>query len=173
MILSGYQMEIFRPKCNSCFESVHCIARLNEDIGDALPYLNAVLGGTQYFNDPPELMFHHHGRIIKVGSKEIAINALHDESEAKRILSWLMNEINQVWEDRSTITPSYTERKLPKLIDILRMLPKMNCRKCGQPTCLVFAVQMREGGKGADQCPELSKGDREKLSKYMDGFVLE
>ena len=49
-------------------------------------YLNAVLGGTQYLLDPPEVMFHHHGRIIKVGSREIAINALKDEQEADRIL---------------------------------------------------------------------------------------
>ena len=34
-----------------------------------LQALAAVLGGTQYFNDPPEVMFHHQGRIIKVGSR--------------------------------------------------------------------------------------------------------
>ncbi|MBW2042895.1 MAG: hypothetical protein JRI76_12845 [Deltaproteobacteria bacterium] len=72
MLLTGYIKEIFRPECNPSFESVHCIARLNENIGAVLPYLNAVLGGTQYFADPPEVMFHHHGKIIKVGSREIA-----------------------------------------------------------------------------------------------------
>ncbi|HOE18388.1 MAG TPA: hypothetical protein PLX02_12245 [Syntrophorhabdaceae bacterium] len=30
-------------------ESVHCIAHLNEDIAGVLPYLNAMLGGTEYF----------------------------------------------------------------------------------------------------------------------------
>jgi len=79
MLLSGYTKNIFRPECNASFESVHCVALLNEDVGDALPYLNAVLGGTQYLHDPPEVMFHHHGRIIKVGAREIAINALKDE----------------------------------------------------------------------------------------------
>lgn len=47
MLLSGYTKEIFRPECNPGFDSVHCIARLNEDISAVLPYLNAVLGGIQ------------------------------------------------------------------------------------------------------------------------------
>lgn len=173
MILSGYQMEIFRPECNPGFESVHCIAHLNEDVGDALPYLNTVLGSTRYFNDPPELMLHHYGKIIKVGSKEIAINALRDEAEAKRILDWLMAEINRAWDNRRTITPSFEGKQQPDLIKILRMLPRTNCKKCGQPTCMVFAAQMREGGKGADQCPELTKENREKLSVYLDGFLFD
>ena len=45
MLLSGYSKKIFRPECNAMFQSVHCIARLNEDVGEALPYLNTVLGG--------------------------------------------------------------------------------------------------------------------------------
>ena len=110
MLLKSYAKQILRPECNPGFESVHCIARLNEDIGEALPYLNAELGGTQYFQDPPEVMFHHNGRIIKVGSREIAINALKDEQEADRILEWLKTEINQAWENRSTIIPCFTGR---------------------------------------------------------------
>lgn len=89
MLLSGYTKKICRPECNPSFQSVHCIARLNEDVGKVLPYLNAVLGGTHYFNDPPEVMFHHHGKIIKVDSREIAVNALKDEQEADLILKWL------------------------------------------------------------------------------------
>ena len=123
MLLSGYTKNIFRAECNPSFESVHCIARLNEDVSEVLPYLNAVLGGTQYFGDPPEVMFHHHGKIIKVGAKEIAVNALHDEQEAERILGWLKKEINLAWESRATITPCYTGKTRPKLMEILRLLP--------------------------------------------------
>lgn len=173
MQLTGYTKTIFRPECNPGFQSVHCIARLNEDIGQILPYLNAVLGGTQYFSDPPEVMFHHHGRIIKVGAREIAVNALKDEQEADRILEWLKNEINQTWENRADITPCYTGKTKPKLMEILRLLPKTNCRKCGQPTCMVFAAQMADGGKGVEHCPELNSEHREKLSGYLSGFVFE
>ncbi len=170
MLLTGYTKEIFRPECNPSFESVHCIARLNEDIRDVLPYLNAVLGGTQYFADPPEVMFHHHGKIIKVAAREIAVNALKDEAEADRILEWLRSEINQAWENRETIAPCFTGKTRPQVMEILRLLPKTNCKKCGRPTCMAFAAQVAEGGRGADDCPELAAENREQLTAYLSGF---
>lgn len=170
MRLTGYTKSVFRPECNPHFESVHCIAHLNEDVGEVLPYLNAVLGGTQFLNDPPEVMFHHHGRIIKVGATEIAINALRDEQEADRILEWLKSEINQAWERRDQISPCYTGRAKPKLIEILRLLPRTNCRKCSQPTCMAFAAQVVDGGRGADDCPELREPRRTELIQYLADF---
>ncbi len=58
MLLQSYTKDIFRPECNPSFESVHCVARLDQDISAALPYLNSELGGTQYFKDPPAVMLH-------------------------------------------------------------------------------------------------------------------
>ena len=57
MLLSGYSKEIFRPECNPNFQSLHCIAHLNEDIREVLPYLNAVLGGTSIIMTPRPLPF--------------------------------------------------------------------------------------------------------------------
>lgn len=170
MLLTGYIKNIFRPRCNTQFESVHCIAQLNEDIEEVLPYLNAMLGGAEYFSDPPCVVFHHYGKIIKVGSKEIAINALEDEEEAERILTWLKDMINKAWEDKDTITPSYTGRKKPQPLEILKLLPKTNCKKCGRPTCMVFALHMAEGGLAPSDCPELKEENRHILEGYIARF---
>ncbi len=171
MMLSGFtSKEIFRPECNPSFQSVHCVAHLKEDVREALPYLNAVLGGTQFFMDPPQVMFHHQGKIIKVAAKEIAVNALRDAEEADPILEWLKNEINDAWEKRDSITPSYTGKTKPRLIEVLKLLPKTNCKKCGLPTCMVFAAQVVEGGRGARQCPELKDDAGQKLNAYLAGF---
>jgi len=89
MLLTGYRKEIFRPKCNPSFQSVHCFAYLNEDIREVLPYLNTVLGGTGYTHDPPSVTFQLHGRLITLHSNKIAINALRDEGEADKVLEWL------------------------------------------------------------------------------------
>lgn len=173
MLLTGYTREIFRPECNPSFESVHCRATLTEDIGAVLPYLNAVLGGSQYLDDPPEVMFHHHGRIIKVGASEIAINALKDEVEADRILGWLQEEINQAWEKRGEIEPCFTGRIKPQLMAVLKLLPKTNCKQCGQATCMVFAALVVEGGRGPEHCPALDANNREALDRYLSGFYFE
>ena len=47
------------------------------------------------------------------------------------------------------------------------------CMKCGQPTCMVFAAQVMEGGRGVEHCPELNEDNRTKLSGYLEGFVFE
>lgn len=173
MLLTGYRKEIFRPKCNPGFESVHCIAHLDQDIGEALPYLNAELGGFEYFRDPPAVTFRVQGKIITVHPREIAVNALKDDAEADKILQWLQREINDVWERRDQIQPSYHGTPKPKILEILKLLPKTNCRKCGQPTCMVFASLVAQGVKGPADCPELDAASSEKLRTYMAGFSLE
>ncbi len=68
MLLKGYKAEIFNPTCNSYFQSLRCIAHLDEDVGEALPYLNAVLGGDTYIKEPPSVMFKMHGKLVTVHS---------------------------------------------------------------------------------------------------------
>ncbi len=96
MLLKGYQKEIFRAECNPSFESLHCYAHLNEDVGDALPFLNAELGGSQFTKTPPSVTFRVQGKLITVHARKIAVNALKDEEEADKILAWLKNQINEV-----------------------------------------------------------------------------
>jgi ArsR family metal-binding transcriptional regulator len=173
MLLKRYSKEIFRPECNPAFESVHCIAHLDQDISEVLPYLNAVLGGFDYLHDPPAVIFRSQGKLITVHGDKIAINALRDEAEADKILEWLNREINDAWANRESIVPSYDGAPKPKLIEILKLLPNTNCRECGVPTCLVFATRVAEGVKGPKNCPSLRPKDRHRLDEYMSQFKFE
>jgi len=148
MLVTGYRKEIFRPECNPRFQSLHSIAHFDEDISKVLPYLNTVLGGHQYFREPPALTFKHQGKLITLHPMEIPVNALRDEEEADRILEWLKGEINTTWEKRSQIKPSFDTPAKPKILEILKLLPKTNCRECGQPTCMVFASQVAPRDRG-------------------------
>ena len=173
MLLKGYQKEFVRPVCRPEAESVHVIAHLDQDIGEVLPYLNAALGGFQYTKDPPSVSFKVHGKLIAVHPRKICVNALRDEEEGEKIVQWLMGEINDTWEHRGEISPRYEGIGKPKVIEILRLLPKTNCRECGQPTCMVFASQVAEGGKGPDNCPPLSEDNNQKLTEYLGQFQLD
>ena len=128
MLLTSYSKEIFRPECNPSFQSLHCIAHLDQDIAEALPYLNATLGGFEYLKDPPAVTFRLHGKLITVHPRQIAVNALRDEEEADKILEWMKREINDAWDNREKITPSYEGAPKPKILEILKLLPKTNCR---------------------------------------------
>ena len=172
-LLSGWTRKITRAECRPEAQTVHCIARLNENIGEVIPYLNAVLGGYTYIKDPPSVTFRSQGKLISVHADHIAINANRDAEEAEKILQWLKREINDAWERRDQITPSYNAAPRPRVIDILKLLPKTNCQKCGQPTCIVFASLAVEGGKGADGCPELAPHMKEKLREHLGRFRFE
>ena len=171
MLLESYRKEIFRAECNPGFESLHCFAHLDQDVGAAIPYLNAVLGGFTYQNDPPSVTFKAHGKLITVHAKKIAVNALRDEDEATRIIEWLKKEINAAWENREKIEPLYEAAPQPKLIEILKLLPKTNCRECGQPTCMVFASQVSEGAKDPEDCPPLDNQNKRRVQEYLAQFI--
>jgi ArsR family metal-binding transcriptional regulator len=173
MLLKSYSKKIFRPECNASFESVHCIAYLEQDISAVLPYLNTVLGGFDYLKDPPAVIFRSQGKLITVHGRKIAINALKDENEADKILAWLQREINAAWESRNGIEPSYEGAPKPKLIEILKLLPKTNCRQCGLPTCMVFAARMTEGVKNTDDCIPMGSANKQRLAEYMRQFKFD
>ena len=170
MLLKGYSTEIFRPECNPQFQSLHCIAHLDEDVTAVLPYLNAVLGGHQYLKDPPSLTLKVHGKLITLHSREIAVNALKDDSEANKILEWLKQEINETWQKRNAIVPNFETPAQPLIFEILKLLPKTNCGECGQPTCMVFSSLVVQGVKGANDCPPLDEQNKNKLQTYLEQF---
>jgi CO dehydrogenase/acetyl-CoA synthase gamma subunit (corrinoid Fe-S protein) len=60
-----------------------------------------------------------------------------------------------------------------ELIEILKMLPKTNCKECGEPTCMVFAARVAEGVRGSQDCPPLGAGNKQQLKKYMGQFKFE
>ncbi len=172
-MLKGYRKEVVRPECRPEAQSVHCIAHLDEDITEAIPYLNAALGGFQYLEDPPSVSFKVHGKLIAVHPRMICVNALEDEAQGDKIIEWMKQEINDVWERRSEIVPRFEGAPKPKVIEILKLLPKTNCRECGQPTCMVFATQVAEGGKGAEHCPPLGPESRIRLDDYLKQFQFD
>lgn len=49
-------------------------------------------------------------------------------------------------------------------LDIFKLLPKSNCKKCGMPTCLAFAMQLAQKKAKLDDCPCASEEAREALS---------
>jgi ArsR family metal-binding transcriptional regulator len=170
MLLNGYRLEIFNNECMPGALSVQCFAHLDQEVGPALPYLNAVLGGFEYIQEPPSVTFRVHGKLITVHGRKIAVNALKDEKEARKIVDWLVREINAAWERRREIEPSYRSLPRPHVIDILKLLPRSNCGACGAPTCMVFATRVIEGANDQNDCPPMDEESKAKLAAYLEPF---
>ena len=170
MLLKTYRMELFNNECMPSAMTIQCFAHLEQDVSAALPYLNAVLFGFEYIKEPPSVTFRAQGKLITVYARKIAINAIKDENEALKIVEWIKREINDAWEKRDDIQPSYEGMSKPKVIEILKLLPKTNCKECDAPTCMVFATLVAEGGKEASDCPALIDENRKKLNAYLEPF---
>jgi ArsR family metal-binding transcriptional regulator len=172
MLLKSYRLDIFNNECMPSAMSVQCIAHLEQDVSAALPYLNTVLGGFEYIEHPPSVTFKVHGKLITVHGGKIAANAMKNEEEARKIIEWLKREINDAWENRDRIPPSTKGAPRPKIIEILKHLPKTNCGECGDPTCMVFATYLAEGVKSVSDCPKIDKENKTHLDHYLSRFVF-
>jgi len=42
-------------------------------------------------------------------------------------------------------------------VQIFKLLPKTNCKKCGHPTCLAFAMKLAQRAATIDDCPDISE----------------
>jgi acetyl-CoA decarbonylase/synthase complex subunit gamma len=50
-------------------------------------------------------------------------------------------------------------------IEIFKLLAKTNCKECGYPTCLAFAMALASGKAELDACPYVSEDVRDKLAE--------
>src|SRR5512142_2550585 len=50
-------------------------------------------------------------------------------------------------------------------IQIFKLLPKTNCKECGVPTCLAFAMNLAAGKADLSSCPYVSEEAKAQLSE--------
>jgi len=50
-------------------------------------------------------------------------------------------------------------------IEIFKSLPKTNCKECGEPTCLAFAMKLAAGRAELSACPYVSEETKAKLAE--------
>jgi ArsR family metal-binding transcriptional regulator len=175
VLLQTYHLTIFAPPCEPGAERWNVKAALDDDIGDALPYLNATLKGAIYNHAARALIWRMGGHSIAIRPREIAINNLKDREAAATEVRRVMEIVNRAWERRAEITPSIEMRQRLKPMDIYRLLPATNCRACGQPTCFTFALKVTASELEPEQCPPLFtdayREKREKLLALLEGAL--
>ena len=172
MLLQGYTLDVFSPPCEPGAERWSVKAALEDDIGDALPYLNATLKGAIYNHATRALTWRMGRHAIAIRPREIAISNLRDKDAAATEVQRVADIVNRTWERHAEITPSVEMRQRLKPMDVYKLLPATNCKACGQPTCFTFALKVTAGEVEPEQCTPLftdTYGDkREKLLVLLE-----
>ena len=57
-------------------------------------------------------------------------------------------------------------------IEIFKLLPKTNCKECGEPTCLAFAMKLAAGKAELSACPYVSGEAKAKLAEASAPPIL-
>ena len=52
-----------------------------------------------------------------------------------------------------------------KGLDIFKLTPKTNCKKCGVPTCMAFSMKVAQGSLPLEKCPFITDEVKDQLSE--------
>jgi len=155
VLVENYDLELFTPPCHPGSETWSAVARLENDISEVLPYLNATLPGAIYNRAAKALTWKKDGRNSAFHAFEIAASKLEDRAEAQQVIAGLIETVNRTWAKRAEIELDFEMRQRPTPMAIFKLLPGTNCKACGQPTCFNFALQLAAGQQKLAECPPL------------------
>jgi len=154
MLLQSYKITRILP-CIADPEKIRVIAEVSGEIHEVFPYLNATLKGCIYNHPAFTLTIKKDQKLITLHALHITLAKIEDENEAEEVLKWLKDLINQAYEKRDQIQPNYSKGAELKALDIFKLLPGTNCKKCGELTCLAFAVKLVGQEIGITKCDPL------------------
>jgi ArsR family metal-binding transcriptional regulator len=155
MLIESYNLEI-EVSTHSVEEfEYEAIAHLPADIAEVLPYLNATLRNGTYFADGPVFSWRQGEHGIAFWHNRIAVDHLESREQAKEIIEQMVKLVNDHWERRGEIEPDSTTRENLQPLELYRLLPKTNCKVCGEASCFNFALKLAAGQVRLDQCTPL------------------
>ena len=156
-LIKEYDLELCDPACLPGASMWAAKAHLHDDISEVMPYLNAVLDRPFYSGDKQWIVWKGGGRKYALRPRELAVSSILERRQAEELVEEVVEMINGVWRRREEIAPDATVRKPPKVLDILRCLPRTNCGECGMPSCMAFATALAEGDRAVEECPYLCR----------------
>jgi ArsR family metal-binding transcriptional regulator len=166
MLLHSYRITRVLP-CIADPEKIRVIAEISDEIHEVFPYLNALLKGCIYNHPANTLTIRKDQKLITLHALHITLAKIEDENEAEELLKWLKDLINETYGKRGQIEPNYSMAAELKALDLFKLLPGTNCKKCGEPTCLAFAVKLTGRDIEIAKCDPLSSENYEEKRKVL------
>ena len=140
MLIESYDLKITVSTHSDEEFEYEAIAHLVVDISPVLPYLNATLSRGVYVPGRPSLAWRHDGHNIGFWPNRIAADDLKSREQAAEVIDQLVDLVNQTWARRDEIEPDTTTHKRLQPLELYSLLPRTNCRACGEQTCFYFAL---------------------------------
>jgi ArsR family metal-binding transcriptional regulator len=124
-------------------------------LDEVIPYLATLPSIVAYDPTHQTLTFRRQPGLLTIQSQEVYITQVKDVQEGLELLAALTESVNAVWEARHELVAVTTSRHIPRPLDIWELLPRTNCRQCGEATCMAFAVSLLQHEREINECPTL------------------
>lgn len=155
MLIEDYDLDIEVSTHSALEFEYEAIARLPVDIRQVLPYLNAKLRNGTYLPEVPAFSWRKNEHKIAFWPDRIAVDHLESREQAKSLLEELVKLVNDVWDGREQIEPEITSRENLQPLELYRLLPRTNCKSCGEASCFNFALKLAAGQIELEKCEPL------------------
>lgn len=147
---------------------IRLIAHTMLDISLSFPYINAEMNEACYNKEWPVLSFMDGYRMISMYQNRITAAKIDNIIDGWRVLEKIRRLVNGTYSRRNDIEPSYEMRKKPPVLEIFKRLPGINCRECGENTCMAFASRVWSGDKPPSNCTAVMDG---KYNHLKDAYL--
>lgn len=132
--------------------------KLDADVRELFPYINGTVEGARYYDRPLHVRFVRHGANCALYPIEAMAAPFRGRDHVFDFIEELVVFLNDIYENRSELTPSNKIHQEPaSIVDIVKALPRTNCRECGYATCMAFAAALRNGETTPADCPDFAE----------------
>lgn len=135
------------------------VGKPSRPLDQVLPYMATLPGVISWNPQALTLTFRRQPGFLTLSPDQVHIIRVTDLQEGLDLLKALKDAINAVWEKREELVAVTTRRRAPHHLDIWGLLPRSNCKQCGEATCLAFALALVQGYRFLEECPSLQSGD--------------
>jgi len=131
--------------------------RLDADVSELAPYINAVAQKAVYYEKLPFIRFLLDGIDCALYQNGGSAAAFSDRNQALEFLERLIAFLNDIYLRKGSIEPNHKKYRHVPVLDIFRLLPRTNCRECGFATCMAFAAALSKRATLPHRCPGFSR----------------
>lgn len=146
---------------------IRVLMQLDSEIRDIIPLLITRYppGKVNFIENKGIITLNIQNRLVTLyPSGKISMNKTIDKEDAIEAVTGIMKVINEVFIELNNdngLDYSKIKEKLSKIgpLSLYNCLPKTDCEKCGEVTCMAFAIKLLSGDTKLDKCKPLR--DRE------------
>jgi ArsR family metal-binding transcriptional regulator len=178
-IVNKVTIQQIKP-CIVAENMIRVLLQLDQEIDEVIPLLITKYppGKVNYIENKKILTLNTANRLVTLyPSGKVSMNKTIDEDDALSVIKSLMKDINEAYIELNTNeVVDYTElkEKLSKIgpLALYNCLPKTDCEKCGEATCMAFSIKLLSGDTKLNKCEPLTDDDISCLENLLGPQIM-